>query len=76
MSNENTTLRDRAIAIRLRWIDEERNRRHRSNELWTASDSREHSRERIAIMQREVTTLRAMPADVDDHSVRVAMGVA
>lgn len=73
------TLRDRAIEYRMQEVRERRSKLHRdafrSNELWTADEARDYCRERLAIVEREVATLRAMPADVSDDEVRRAMGV-
>ena len=72
------TLRERAIEYRLRTIDEERRRLRscRSNELADVFEQRDICREYIARAEAQIRTLRAMPADVSDYEVRVAMGVA
>ena len=72
------TLRERAIDYRLSLLETELRRvgRARSNELASAEEQEEWTRESIAVLRREIATLRAMPVDVSDQAVRVAMGVA
>lgn len=73
-----TTLRDRAIAIRETWLAEEvrkQDRGFRGDELASAREKAQGSREFADHLRAELRTLRAMPVDVSDAQVREAMGL-
>lgn len=69
------TLRDRAISMRETWLAEECGRVFRSNELASADEQRASSRALAANLRAELRTLRELPADVSDATVRATMGV-
>lgn len=69
--------RDRAIAFRLRTIEQQERTaaRARGDENFTTEEIRESCREIIAHNRREIATLKKLPADASMAVVCKAMGV-
>ena len=76
MGTTKTTMRERAIAARLRTIESEKRlmRICGGNEIADVFEMRDICREYIARAEAQLKTLRAMPVDVSDYDVLIAMG--